>query len=151
MSKRQNSIQFMALEIAKVANEVSNVLGTKVTVDQVVKISNILEGVNSPSPSNPVATMTKPKVVKSKASSPRGKGLDWKKFDFNKYTDGELHTVTAFEVRSLLGVGNRIANKLILRRFVGRLSLWSMKNGGFSVRSHISKDHNSITVQLYLK
>ena len=148
MSRRQNSIQSMALQIAKVANEVSNVLGTKVTVDQVVQISQIFggEGVTSST-----STMVKTSVKKIKAPTSKGPRLNWKSFNFNKYTDGLPHTVSAMEIRSLLGVGNRIGNLFILKRFVGRLALWSMKNGDFSVRSNLSKDHNSITVQLYVK
>jgi hypothetical protein len=148
MPKKQNSIQSMALQIAKVANEVSNVLGTQVTIDQVFQISQILDGEKSTSSTS---TMVKTSVKKVKTSNPKGPRLDWKKFNFDKYTDGLPHTVSAMEIRSLLGVSNRISNLFILKRFTGRLALWSLRNGGLSVRSHLAKDHNSITVQLYVK
>ena len=148
MSKRQNSIQSMALQITKVANEVSNVLGTNVTVEQVVQISQILEGEKVTSSTSTMVKTKKKEPTKSLAKTPR---LDWKKFDFSKYTVGSVHVVQASEIRSLVGVGPRIPNIFLLKRFVGRLSLWLLKNNGYSVKSHLAKDHNSITIQVYSK
>ena len=139
------SIQSMALAIAKVADEVSNVLGTPVSVDQVVEISRILGGQTSTSS---VAV----KVAKKQKKAPvKAKRLDWSKFNFEKYADGEVHIVPTSEIRSLLGIGTRLPNGQVLRKFISRLSLWALTEHNFSVRTHMSKDHTNVTVQAYLK
>lgn len=147
----RTSIQSMALEIAKVANKVSNVLNMPVTVDQVVQISQILNGEKSV---GTVATKTATKLSpkKKETKSVANKPLDWSGFDWECFFDGEIHTVTAQEIRDFFGWGHTVKSSLVLNKFQRRIGICAMANK-LKLRSHIVKTGKmagkAIEVQLY--
>lgn len=129
LMESRTSIQSMALEIAKVANKVSNVLNMPVTVDQVVQISQILNGEKSV---GTVATKTSSKLdLKKKVDSKSiaSQKLSWLGFDFDRFLDGEVHVVTAQEIREFFGWGNTVKTSVVLSRFSSRLGVHAMRNG----------------------
>ena len=128
LMESRTSIQSMALEIAKVANKVSNVLNIPVTVDQVVQISQILNGEKS------VGLVTTKEVTKlspnkKETKSIATKPISWEGFDFDRFLDGEIHVVSAQEIRDFFGWGKTVKTSIVLSRFSSRLGVHAMRNG----------------------
>lgn len=109
-----NDIQSMALEIAKVASKVSNVLNVQVTVDQVIQISQILNGEKVTGGSTKVKTKTVAKKDQVASNDVRIVWSDW--VNWNKIiVDGSTHVFKYGEDLPIMA-GIRINN--LHNRFV---------------------------------
>ena len=134
-----SNVQFQSTTLEKIhviQRVMEAILGRPVTADEV--ITGLIDGLS--------ATPEVMKVPVKRAVPVKFQRLSWSKFDFSRFLDGEVHIVSAQEIRESLGLDKRVKSSLVLAKFCGRLSLYALKNGK-KLRSH--RNDNAINIQLY--
>jgi len=167
MSTSNMQIKSMAKQLRLVASEVSNVLGVTVTVDQLLKIEEIL---NSGAPvavaatkvevHQPVESEVEPvkgfktgltpaersKLARKRVMKRKVPTANWGAWDFAQYADGEVHTVVTNDIRRAVGWDKFVPNRVVLKRFDSMARLVAAKMGA-KVEAHNATDLRSMTLQ----
>jgi len=168
MSTSNMQIKSMAKQLRLVASEVSNVLGVTVTVDQLLKIEEILNAssivadgatkaeVHQPAVKSDAKSVKgfksgstaaeRSEVARKRAMNRRWPTADWSNWDFSQYADGETHTVVTHELRKAAGWDKFVPNRVVLKRFDSMCRVVAAKLG-VKVEAHIAPDQRSMTLQ----
>lgn len=122
-------------EITKIQERVSKMFSIQTTLDQTVSFiknnPDLVPAILGTSTKSETKTTKAPVLVKKQkpSKSMAKQPLNWKGFDFDRFLDGEVHIVTAQEIRDFFGWGKTVKTSVVLTRFGARLGVQAMKNG----------------------